>query len=141
MNLRVSETSGVPFWRQVRDELADRIRAGMLPAGAPLPSIRELAASTLVSVITIKKAYEELETMGLVRSHQGRGTFVAEHGEEASRRALHAELAVALRALVVRAAENAMSEAELAAIFKQACAEAGPGGVEAGDRANPKVPG
>lgn len=126
MNIRVSETSGVPFWRQVRDELADRIRAGSLAPGIPLPSIREMAASTLVSVITIKKAYEELETMGLVRSYQGRGTFVAEHGSEASRRALHAELGASLKSLVARAAENGMTQEELRTIFEASCGEAWP---------------
>ncbi len=120
MNIRLSEASGVPFYRQVRDEIADRIRSGQLAPGAPLPSIRELAASTLVSVITIKKAYEELEQMGLVRSHQGRGTFVAEHGTEVSRQALHDEIVVALDALVTRAAEGGLPEAELTEAFEAA---------------------
>lgn len=113
MNISLSEASGVPFYRQVQDELADRIRSGQLPPGAPLPSIRELAASTLVSAITIEKAYEELERMGLVRSHQGRGTFVADHGADASRRALHAEILANVDALVARAAEAGIAEADL----------------------------
>lgn len=120
MKLKLSEGTGVPFWRQVRDDIADRIRSGQLPPGAPLPSIRELAASTLVSVITIKKAYEELEQMGLVYSHQGRGTFVAEHGGDASRRALHGEIAQGVEALVRRAAEAAMPEDDLVAAFEAA---------------------
>lgn len=126
MILRLSATSGVPFWRQVRDELADRIRAGTLTPGTHLPSIRELAASSLVSVITIKKAYEELEAMGLVRSYQGRGTFVAEHGEEASRQVLYTELRNSLQILVARAAENGVLEEDLSKIFKEICVQAWP---------------
>ncbi|MEZ4238519.1 MAG: GntR family transcriptional regulator [Myxococcota bacterium] len=58
--LTLSQASGVPFWRQIHDQLADRIRAGTLAPGEALPSVRALAAELAVSVITTKKAYEEL---------------------------------------------------------------------------------
>lgn len=120
MNLKLSESSGVPYWRQIRDELADRVRSGQLPPGSPLPSIRELAVDTLVSVITVKKAYEELERAGLVYSHQGRGTFVAEHAGEASRAALIAEIRADLDAVVRRAREAGLDAAEIEALWKAA---------------------
>ncbi len=103
-DLRLSQASGVPFYRQVRDQIADRIRAGLLAPGAALPSVRRLALEVAVSVITVKKAYEELEAEGLVESRQGRGTFVAEGGAAASRQHLQREIVSALAAVVARAA-------------------------------------
>ncbi len=117
MTFRLSEGSGVPYWRQVRDELADRIRSGQLPPGSPLPSIRELAVETLVSVITVKKAYEELERANLVYSHQGRGTFVADHASVASREALVKEIAADLAGAVRRAREAGLTEEEIAGLW------------------------
>ena len=124
MKLTLSEASGVPYYRQVRDAIADMVRAGRLLPGSPMPSIRELAADTLVSVITIKKAYEELEAMGLVVSHQGRGTFVAAHGIEASRQKLVEEITTGIAALVRKAAESGVAEAEVDAAIAAAKREA-----------------
>ncbi len=84
--LVLSKALGVPFYRQLRDQVADRIRSGALEPGAPLPSIRELAASLAVSVITVKGAYDELEREGLIASQQGRGTFVSPQAQAASRK-------------------------------------------------------
>lgn len=127
MKLILSEGTGVPFWRQVRDELADRIRSGQLPPGSPLPSIRELAATTLVSVITIKKAYEELERMGLAWSHQGRGTFVANRSSDEARAALHDEVAAEIGAAVRRAAAAGLTEEEIRAACETAITAAAHG--------------
>lgn len=91
--------------REVADQLAAGIRAGELMPGAALPSVRQLAADLLVSVITVKGAYDELERRGLVVSHQGRGTFVAENAAQASRAELICEVQEQFEA-AVRAAEG-----------------------------------
>jgi GntR family transcriptional regulator len=103
MHLHLSQASGVPFYRQVEDQIADLVRSGTLAPGAPLPSVRQLAAELLVSVITIKKAYEDLEAAGLVVSRQGRGTFVAEGAGQAAKQQLTDEIVGQLRALIRRA--------------------------------------
>lgn len=115
--MKLSEGSGVPYWRQIRDDLADRIRSGQLPPGSPLPSIRELAVETLVSVITVKKAYEELERANLVYSRQGRGTFVADHAEAASREALQKEIEAEIGAAILRARAAGLGEPEIDAMW------------------------
>lgn len=66
-----------PLYQQIVDGLKREIRDGRLLPHAPLPSFRVLAAELLVSVITVKRAYEELEAEGLIYRHQGLGTFVA----------------------------------------------------------------
>ncbi len=76
--LRLSDASGVPYYRQVIDQLGAQIRSGSLAAHTPLPSVRRLAVELKVSVITTRRAYADLEAAGLVVRRQGRGTFVAE---------------------------------------------------------------
>ncbi len=83
--LQLSAASGVPFYRQVVDQISALIRSGQLRGGAQLPSVRELAAQLLVSLITVRRAYADLEAAGLVIRRQGQGTFVAEAVAEASR--------------------------------------------------------
>jgi GntR family transcriptional regulator len=84
--VQLSQASGVPFYRQVVDQVADLLRRGALPPGAQLPSVRELAVQLRVSLITTRRAYADLEAAGLIVSKHGQGTFVAEGAPTASRR-------------------------------------------------------
>ncbi len=65
------------MYRQIVDQVIAKVVAGDWPAGAALPSIRELAAGSGVSVITVKRAYLELERAGVILTRQGKGSFVA----------------------------------------------------------------
>jgi GntR family transcriptional regulator len=67
-----------PLYLQVIEQVKRRVAIGDLPAGAELPSIRELAAELKVSVITIKRAYLELERDGVIVTRQGKGSLIAE---------------------------------------------------------------
>ena len=80
--ITLSEASGVPFYRQVTDQLVALIRTGALPPGTALPSVRQLAVDLKISVITTRRAYADLEAAGLVHRQQGRGTFVAQQSAE-----------------------------------------------------------
>jgi GntR family transcriptional regulator len=82
--LKLSAASGVPFYRQVVDQIGALVRSGQLPAGTRMPSVRELAAQLMVSLITVRRAYADLEAAGLVNRRQGQGTFVAEDVAQAS---------------------------------------------------------
>ena len=86
LSVQLSQASGVPFYRQVVDQVADLLRRGALPPGAQLPSVRELAVQLRVSLITTRRAYADLEAAGLIVSKHGQGTFVAEGAATASRR-------------------------------------------------------
>lgn len=66
------------MYLQIIEQIRRRIAVGDWPPGHELPSIRALAASTQVSVITIKRAYFDLERAGVIVTRQGRGSFVAE---------------------------------------------------------------
>ena len=70
-----------PLYRQVRDQLVQRLGRGLWPPGAALPSETVLAAELGVSQGTVRKALDELAAENIVVRRQGRGTFVARHGE------------------------------------------------------------
>jgi GntR family transcriptional regulator len=83
----ISAAADGTLYQQIVDRLKREVSEGRLKPGAPLPSFRALAKDLLVSVITVKRAYEELEREGIIYRRQGLGTFVAEQGRDRSREA------------------------------------------------------
>lgn len=77
MQIILSQTSKEPLYAQIVEQLKQQILKGVLREGDTLPSIRTLAKDLHVSVITTKRAYEELEREGLIFSLVGKGSFVA----------------------------------------------------------------
>lgn len=82
IDIVISNTTGKPIYQQIFDQLSAQIIKGELPRGEMLPPIRKVAAELRVSVITVKKAWEELERAGLMNSMVGRGCFVADLGSQ-----------------------------------------------------------
>ncbi len=117
ITLRAS--TGIPFYRQIVDQVADAVRSGRLPPGSRLPSVRELAASLSVSLITVRRAYADLESAGLVVRRQGQGTFVAEDVGEAARRRARRDAREALGVAVDRALALGLEEAEVLAAVRE----------------------
>ena len=74
----ISQTDGRPMYLQIMEQIKQRIALGDWPPGMLLPSIRQLAVDTRVSVITIKRAYLELEREGVILTQHGKGSMVAE---------------------------------------------------------------
>ena len=79
--LLISQADRRPMYLQITEQIRRRIAVGDWPPGHELPSIRALAADTQVSVITVKRAYSDLEREGVIVTRQGRGTFVAERAD------------------------------------------------------------
>lgn len=77
MNIIISTTSKQPLFEQIKDQIKQQIHTDILQEGDALPSMRKLAKELQVSVITTKRAYEDLEQEGYVMSAVGKGTFVA----------------------------------------------------------------
>ena len=82
MNIIITNTSGLPIYEQIYEQIKSQIISGDLSAHAPLPSIRNLAKDLRISVITTKRAYEELERGGFLYTVAGKGCFVAERNPE-----------------------------------------------------------
>jgi GntR family transcriptional regulator len=73
----VSQFSGRPMYLQIMDQIKQKVAVGDWAAGEEIPSIRQLAVSLQVSVITVKRAYLELEREGVIVTQHGKGSFVA----------------------------------------------------------------
>jgi GntR family transcriptional regulator len=76
-DLFLSATDKKPMYLQIVEQITSKVLLGDWPSNMALPSIRELAATTKVSVITVKRAYAELEQAGVIVTQAGRGSFVS----------------------------------------------------------------
>ena len=119
MTILIDPRSGRPIYEQIVGQLRKQILNGTLPADAPLPSIRALAKDLGISVITTKRAYEELETAGLLYTQPGRGSFVSGGGHDALRGKRLEELEAALRKARALAADCGLGEEELWALYRR----------------------
>lgn len=79
-SLHISQADARPMYLQIVDQIRARVASGDWAAGRELPSIRALAVSLNVSVITVKRAYLELEQEGVIVTRHGKGSFVADSG-------------------------------------------------------------
>lgn len=113
MDVVVSNASPDPIYAQIKDQLKAAIINGQLTAGEKLPSIRHLATQLRVSVITTKRAYDELELEGFIDSVQGRGSFVAVKNTELLKEELRKEVEEHLRAALEIAAGAGLSVTDL----------------------------
>ena len=76
MHIFIDNRSGAPIYEQIFTQIKNQILSGELPQDSPLPSIRNLAKDLRISVITTKRAYEELEHDGFIENFPGKGCFV-----------------------------------------------------------------
>lgn len=77
MNILIENASPEPLYEQIARQIREAVLSGELTQGDPLPSIRYLARELKVSIITTKRAYEELEADGFVQTTPGKGSFVS----------------------------------------------------------------
>lgn len=82
MQLYIDNRSGAPIYDQIYSQIKDAILSGQVTEGEVLPSIRALAKDLRISVITTKRAYDELESEGFIYTLPGKGCFVAERSTE-----------------------------------------------------------
>lgn len=82
MQILINNTDGTPIYEQIYRQIKEMILSGVLKAGDALPSMRVLAQQLRISVITTKRAYEELERDGFIESFTGKGSFVRSKSSE-----------------------------------------------------------
>ncbi len=87
MEIIISNSSGKPIYEQITDQVKSQIMSGQLKAGDALPSMRALAQSLRISLITTKRAYNDLEAEGFIETVAGKGSFVAAQDPELLREA------------------------------------------------------
>lgn len=123
LNLTISLDSSTPLYEQIESQLRNLILAGILKAGTTLPSVRALAAETGCSVITTRRAYQDLEQQGLIRTLQGRGTMVADVPDSARKQQLQQPVLKALREARSLAKEAGIDDSALRQALDQVIAE------------------
>ena len=110
------ERTGVPIYVQLRDQILQAIRSGVLAPGDRLPTMRQVAVALKVDLNTVRHAYDELERMGALTLERGRGSFVNEVSPAQSRDFALTQTADTLAAGVLdRAREAGVAPAALAA--------------------------
>jgi len=85
MDIIISNSSGKPIYEQICSQIKEMVMNGTLKAGDSLPSMRTLAQNLRISIITTKRAYEELEKDGFIESFTGKGSFVKAQNQELMR--------------------------------------------------------
>lgn len=103
MDIIITNSSGEPIYQQITSQIKDMIMHGELKEGDALPSMRNLAAQLRISVITTKRAYEDLEREGFIESYSGKGSFVKAQNTEL----LKEENLRQIEGLLVQACEKA----------------------------------
>ncbi len=131
--LFLSSSDPRPMYQQIVDQLTAKVMAGDWAAGQALPSIRELAAASRVSVITVRRAYEELERAGVIATRQGKGSVVAERSD-LPQALMQEELQRQFQVLLACAARLGLSIAELHRLLDEAALH------EAGNTPTPQTP-
>ena len=119
MQIMISNSSKEPIYEQISKQIQAKILSGELPEGTPLPSIRQLAKDLKISVITTKRAYEELEKLGFIYLIVGKGSFVAEQNLDVIREKKLRVIEEQLSAVISNSKEIGLSYDELQDLLKQ----------------------
>lgn len=82
MKIIIENSSSVPLYEQIKNSIKEEIIDGKIVEDEQLPSIRSLAKDLKISILTVKKAYDELESEGYLKSVQGKGSFVSSKNDE-----------------------------------------------------------
>lgn len=118
MNVIISAASSKPIYEQIKTQIKQQIFSGELKGGELLPSIRFLAKELKISVITIKRAYDDLEREGFLYTYTGKGSFVAEKDGVLLRAARLEYIGERLEELVSEAKEGGIGYEEFNGLIK-----------------------
>ncbi len=119
MILNLSEISDEPLHAQISRQIRAKILSEDLEGDEPLPSIRGMAKEQRVSVITVQRAYDDLEREGLLRSRRGKGFWVSQLPKGRKQQMVEERFAGTLATLVAHAAAEGLSGAEMRRILDE----------------------
>lgn len=117
MILNLTDVSDEPLHSQISRQVRARILAGELEDGESLPSIRKLAKDVRVSVITVQRAYEDLDREGLIQARRGKGFFVTAMSDSRKESLARRRYRDALRPVVGEARAEGLDDPQLEEIF------------------------
>lgn len=117
MNIKIRNASDDPIYLQIKNQVKAEILSGTLEPGEKLPSIRFLAKELRISMITAKRAFDELEAEGFIHSVQGKGNFVAAQNEELIREEYLKKVEEKISELIELSSVSGLSEDEVMEMF------------------------
>ena len=109
ISFKLDLKSGVPFYRQIIDQVRSSITTGELDPGDRLPTVRQLAVDLSINPNTVIRAYRELEIEGVLETHQGSGTFVGKKPPEIDKLERQRMLDQILTELLARASDYGLT--------------------------------
>lgn len=118
MNVIISNSSDSPIYEQIVSQIKGQIIQGQLKSGEALPSIRNLAKELNISVITTKRAYEELEKEGFIETIRGKGSYVSSQNKEFIREQKMKEIELKLVEIIKESKMLGLNKEELFEILK-----------------------
>lgn len=118
LHIVISNSSDLPIYAQIKEQVKEQILSGELEEDEMLPSLRQLARDLKISVLTTTRAYNELEEEGFITSRQGKGFFVMSSGSNLIREQLIQEVEKNLNNAILAAERASMSDEELIKLLR-----------------------
>lgn len=118
MYIVLSNSSDLPIYEQIKEQVKTQILSGELSENEKLPSLRQLAKDLKISVLTTTRAYNELEEEGFITSRQGKGFFVMPRGSDLLREQLIKDVETNLNNAILSAQRASMTDDELVQLLK-----------------------
>ena len=119
MQILLQLRSKVPIYEQIVTQVKQQVITGALKDGDPIPSMRALAKTLQVSVITVQKAYEELQRQDLIESLAGRGTFIKSPDKKEIQQEYRAAIAELVAKIVALARDSDIPMQDVIQMFKE----------------------
>ena len=117
MHIVLSNSTSLPIYEQIKEQIKAQILSGELAEGEKLPSLRRLAVDLKISVLTTTRAYNELEAEGYITSQQGKGFFVMSSSSQLLREQLLKNVEAQMQGAIDVAEKAGMSREELLALL------------------------
>lgn len=118
MHIIISNSSMVPIYEQIMEQIKEMIQKGELVENDVLPSVRGLSKELKISALTVKKAYDNLEQEGFTVTVHGKGTFVAATGKEFLREESRKEVEADLELAISKGRKYGLSNEEIRELFE-----------------------
>jgi len=118
MHIIINNTSMVPIYEQIMDQIKAAIVSGELTEDMVLPSVRGLSRELKISALTVKKAYDNLEQEGFTVTVHGKGTFVAATNQERIREEMQKEVEKDLEQAIAKGRRSGLTEQEIRSLFE-----------------------
>lgn len=117
MRIIINNSSMIPIYEQIMNQIKKMISNGELKENDPLPSVRALSKELKISALTVKKAYDNLENKGFTTTIHGKGTYVSLPNKELLLEETKKEIETLLEKAIIKAKQSGITETEIKNIF------------------------